>query len=99
MPIQSTQPTIVDGVEYPYLLVNLAISPLMRPEGGIGASVAMRLTPYRELESGAIEQLPDHAKAVSYFDVFKEAETDPEIASAVSKIMQGIQEFINDKGL
>ena len=98
MPIQSTKPTIVDGVEYPLLLVNLAISPLVKEGGQIGASVAMRLTPYRELD-GNIEQLPDHAKAVSYFDVFKEAETDPEIASAVGKIMEGIQEFINDKGL
>jgi hypothetical protein len=58
----------------------------------------MRLTPYREIPGG-IEQLPDHAKAVSYFDVFKEAETDPEIASAVGKIMEGLQEFITDKGL
>lgn len=98
MPIQSTKPTIVDGVEYPLLLVNLAISPLVQEGGIIGASVAMRLTPYREV-GGAIEQLPDHAKAVSYLDVFKEAETDPEIASAIEKIMTGLQEFISDKGL
>lgn len=98
MPIQSTNPTIVDGVEYPLLLVNLAISPVVHEGGIIGASVAMRLTPYREV-GGAIEQLPDHAKAVSYFDVFKEAETDPEIASAIEKIMTGLQEFITDKGL
>ena len=98
MAITSTQPTIVDGVEYPLLLVNLAISPLVQEGGQIGASVAMRLTPYREIPGG-IEQLPDYAKAVSYFDVFKEAETDPEIASAIEKIMTGIQEFINDKGL
>jgi hypothetical protein len=58
----------------------------------------MRLTPYRDL-GGNIEQLPDYAKAVSYFDVFKDAESDPEIASAVGKIMEGLQEFINDKGL
>jgi hypothetical protein len=98
MAIISTKPTIVDGVEYPLLLVNLAISPLVQEGGIIGASVAMRLTPYRDL-GGNIEQLPDYAKAVSYLDVFKEAETDPEIASAIEKIMTGIQEFINDKGL
>jgi hypothetical protein len=98
MAITSTQPTIVDGVEYPLLLVNLAISPVVHEGGVIGASVAMRLTPYRDL-GGNIEQLPDHAKAVSYFDIFKEAESDPEIASAVTKIMTGLQEFITDKGL
>ena len=98
MAITSTQPTIVDGVEYPLLLVNLAISPLVQEGGIIGASVAMRLTPYRDL-GGNIEQLPDSMKAVSYFDIFKEAESDPEIASAVEKIMTGLQEFITDKGL
>lgn len=98
MAITSTQPTIVDGVEYPYLLVNLAISPVVHEGGNIGASVAMRLTPYRDL-GGNIEQLPDYAKAVSYFDVFKEAESDAEIASAIEKIMTGLQEFITDKGL
>ena len=98
MPIQSTNPTIVDGVEYPLLLVNLAISPLVKEGGIIGASVAMRLTPYRDL-GGNIEQLPNSMKAASYFDIFKEAETDPEIESAVTKIMDGLQEFINDKGL
>jgi hypothetical protein len=98
MAIISTKPTIVDGVEYPLLLVNLAISPIIHEGGHIGASVAMRLTPYRQIND-VIEQLPDHAKAVSYFDVFKEAESDPEIASAVTKIMTGLQEFITDKGL
>lgn len=98
MAITSTQPTIVDGVEYPLLLVNLAISPVIHEGGQIGASVAMRLTPYRQV-GDTVEQLPDHAKAVSYFDVFKEAETDAEIASAIEKIMTGLQEFINDKGL
>ena len=98
MPIQSTTPTIVDGVEYPLLLVNLAISPNLKPNGVVGASVAMRLTPYREVENG-IEQLPDHAKAVSYFDVFEIAENDPETAAAIEKIMTGLQEFITDKGL
>ena len=98
MPIKSTNPTIVNEVEYPLLLVNLAISPLVKEGGIIGASVAMRLTPYRDL-GGNIEQLPDHAKEVSYFDVFKEAESDPEIASAIDKIMTGLQEFITDKGL
>ena len=51
MPIQSTNPIVVDGIEYPYYTVNLAISPLVK-ETEVGASVAMRLTPYRELEGG-----------------------------------------------
>jgi hypothetical protein len=98
MAIKSTQPTIVNGIEYPYLLINLAISPIIHEGGKIGASAAMRLTPYRETPEG-LEQLPDYAKAVSYFDIMKEAESDSEIASAVKQIMNGLQEFITDKGL
>jgi len=98
MAITSTKPTIVDGVEYPLLLVNLAISPLVQEGGQIGASVAMRLTPYREIPGG-IEQLPDHAKPVSILDVFKEAESDPAFEKAIKGIMDTLQTFVNEKGL
>lgn len=96
MPLISTQPTIVDGVEYPYFLVNLSISPYDAPRG---ASVALRLTPYRNMELGGIEQLPDYAKAVSLLDVFEVAEHDPAFEEAVASIMNALQEFINNKGL
>lgn len=96
MPITSSNPTIVDGVEYPYFLINLAISPYDAPNG---ASVALRLTPYRNAELGGIEQLPDHAKAVSLLDVFEVAESDPVFEKAVKGIMDTLQVFINEKGL
>jgi hypothetical protein len=96
MAITSTQPTIVDGVEYPYFLINLSISPYDAPNG---ASVALRLTPYRNLELGGIEQLPDHAKAVSILDVFEVAETDIAFENAIKGIMDTLQTFINEKGL
>jgi hypothetical protein len=96
MPLISTSPTIVDGVEYPYFLVNLSISPYNAPEG---ASVALRLTPYRNLELGGIEQLPDHSKAVSLLDVFAVAESDPAFEKAVEGIMTTLQTFINNKSL
>lgn len=96
MPLISSNPTIVDGVEYPYFLVNLSISPYDAPNG---ASVAMRLTPYRNVELGGIEQLPDHAKAVSILDVFQVAESDPAFEKAIEGIMGTLQTFITDKGL
>ena len=96
MPITSSNPTVVDGVEYPYFLINLAISPYDAPNG---ASVALRLTPYRNVELGGIEQLPDHAKAVSLLDVFEVAESDPVFEKAVKGIMDTLQVFINEKGL
>ena len=69
MPIQSTNPIVVDGIEYPYYTVNLSISPLVK-ETEIGASVAMRLTPYRELEGGASDILQGYDRPVVYLDVF-----------------------------
>lgn len=96
MPIISTQPTIVDGIEYPYFLINLAISPYDAPNG---ASVALRLTPYRNVEVGGIEQLPDHAKAVSLLDVFAVAESDTAFEKAIEGIMTTLQTFIKEKGL
>lgn len=96
MPIQSKNPTIVDGIEYPYFLVNLAMSSYNAPNG---ASIALRLTPYRNLELGGIEQLPDHAKAISLLDIFEVAEHDPAFEKAVTGIMNTIQTLVNDKDL
>jgi hypothetical protein len=96
MPLISTTPTIVDGKEYPYFLVNLSISPYDAPKG---ASVALRLTPYRNEESDGIEQLPEHAKAVSLLDVFKVAEVDPAFEKAIEGIMNTLQVFINETEL
>jgi hypothetical protein len=96
MPLISTIPTIVDGKEYPSFLVNLSISPYDAPKG---ASVALRLTPYRNEESGGIEQLPQHAKAVSLLDVFKVAEVDPAFEKAIEGIMNTLQVFINETEL
>ena len=96
MPITSTTPTIVDGVEYPYFLINLSISPYDAPNG---ASVALRLTPYRNIELGGIEQLADHAKEVSLLDVFEVAQTDVAFEKAIKGIMETLQTFVNEKGL
>lgn len=95
MPLISSNPITVDGKEYPYFLVNLAISPYQAPKG---ASIALRLTPYRNVELGGIEQLPDHAKAVSLLDVFEVAEHDPIFEKAVEGIMNTLQDFITEKG-
>lgn len=96
MPIQSTNPIIVDGVEYPYYTVNLAISPLVK-DTEVGASVAMRLTPYRELEGGASDVLQGHDTPVVYLDVFASEDTLAE--TAAYNILGVIQQFVTEKGL
>ncbi len=73
MPITTTQPINQNGHTYPYLSVNLAVSPLV--EDYIGGSIAMKLTPYREIDpadGGGFEFLDDQAKNVVYLDVFRE---------------------------
>jgi hypothetical protein len=96
MPIQSTNPIVVDGVEYPYYTVNLAISPLVK-DTEVGASVAMRLTPYRELDGGAPDVLQGHDTPVVYLDVF--ASEDVPAETAAYNILGVIQQFIIEKGL
>lgn len=96
MPIQSTNPIVIDGVEYPYYLVNLAISPLVKTTE-VGASVAMRLTPYRETETSEIQVLSDHDTPVVYLDVF--ASEDIPAETAAYNILAVIQQFIIEKGL
>jgi hypothetical protein len=96
MPITSTNPIEVDGVEYPYFMVNLAISPLVKPTD-IGGSVAMKLTPYRVLEDGSSESLPDNSTAITYLDVFESGDADA--ITAAGTIMYAIQDFINAKEL
>jgi hypothetical protein len=96
MPIQSTNPVTVDGVEYPYYTVNLAISPLIK-DTEVGASVAMRLTPYRELEGGTPDVLQGHDTPVVYLDVF--ASEDMPAENAAYGILGIIQQFVTDKGL
>ena len=98
MPITSTQPIQQNGHTYPYLSVNLAVSPLV--EDSIGGSIAMKLTPYRELQEGGFEFLEDQAKNVVYLDVFKTiAEGDTVLSQSVQQIMGAIQLYINGKGL
>jgi len=66
----------------------------------VGGSVAMRLTPYRILPDGTIENLPDQAKAVVYLDVFTDiANGDSQLGLAVNQIMGAIQQFILDKNI
>lgn len=97
MKLISSQPTVVDGVEYPFLAVTFAMSPLWKP--GLGASVAIRFTPFRELEDGTFESLPDQPKAISLLDIFETAQGDPALEDAIQGFMGTLQTLINNKEL
>ncbi len=97
MKIESSNPTVVNGVEYPYLAVSLSISPLWKP--GIGASVAIRLTPFREEEDGTFDVLKDKPKAISLLDIFETADGDPHFEAAITGIMKALQTLVDNKEL
>ena len=63
----------------------------------IGASVTMRLTPYRELEGGQTDVLQGHDRPVVYLDVF--ASEDMPAKTAAYNILAVIQQFIIEKRL
>lgn len=97
MPITSNNPVVVEGIEYPFFMINLAISPLVKPTD-VGGSVAMRLTPYRVLEDGSSEALgADYQVPVVYMDVFESGDADA--MQATGAIMVALQGFINAKNL
>ena len=94
MPLISTNPLIVDGIEYPYYLCNLTIAPYDAPKG---ASVALRFTPYR-MQGEQIVMQPDYSKVMAELDIFEVADIDPAVEKAVVGIMATLQQFIDDKG-
>lgn len=99
MPITTTKTfTDAQGNVYPYLLLNLAISPLLQGND-VGASVAMKLTPYRVADDGQIVQLPDSAESVVYLDAYHAAKENPALATAITSITDAIQLFVNQEGL
>lgn len=97
MKIKSAKPTIVNGIEYPYFAVSLSMSPLWKPN--IGASVAIRLTPFRELEDGSFDILKDKPKAISLLDIFEVADGDPHFEAAITDIMGALQTLVDNKKL
>jgi len=97
MKLISTKPTIVDGIEYPFLAVSISMSSIWKP--GLGASTAIRFTPFRELKDGTFESLPDQPKAISLMDIFETAEGDAALENAVQGIMTSLQTLVNEKNL
>lgn len=97
MKIRAKKPVVNNGVEYPYYAVSMSMSPLWKP--GIGASVAIRLTPFRELEDGSFDILRNQPKAISLLDIFETADGDPHFENAITDIMGALQTLVDNKEL
>jgi hypothetical protein len=102
MAISTTRVIENNGFIYPYVLINLAISPKYdetTPAEDIEGNVSMMLTPYRVLPNGLMDVYTDGRYSMYLTDIYKEAATDADLAEAMGYIITGIQFFINAKGL
>jgi hypothetical protein len=57
----------------------------------------MLLTPYRILEDGSSENLPNNTLQFTYMDIFES--NDSEALEATFTIMSALQKFITDKNI
>lgn len=97
MPLTTSNPEIIDGVEYPYLAIHVAMSPQWR-ESDMGAMVAARFPLYRIDENGHIEQSGTDRSLV-LADAFAQAENDPAIAEFVRTFLAAVQTLVTAKGI
>ena len=98
MQIRTTQ-TITDdeGRVYPFLAVTLATSP--RWDASLGATVAIRLIPYRIDETGTPSAHPSRDMAFVTQDAVLQSQTDPALGAAVRSVADAIQAFVTAKGM
>lgn len=97
MAILISTPIEKDGKIYDKLAAYLALSPIENGTG-FGASIAVRLVPYRIGQQGP-ESLEEYAQSVVYGDALKAAETDPVVAQFLSALEAAGQTFVLSKGI
>jgi len=97
MPITSASPVTVEGNEYPYLAISLAISPVYG-EAAVSGRLAMTAVPYR-IADGVCYYAQEHAKRVSIGDIYQRAAADPDFATFLSELMASGQKYLTAKGI
>ena len=100
MPLTTSNPEIIDGIEYPYLGLSMAIMPEWQ-ETNVGGMVAVELSLFRITEEGKVERAMRDDKPVtrgaSIGNAF--APGDSDLATAVVGILSAVQGYITAKGL
>lgn len=97
MALESTVAIEQDGFTYKKLAANLALSPLWRSDG-VGVSIAVQLTPYRNGNDGPA-YLEDRKMSLVFGDATVTAEQDPDVAQFLTALEAAAQAFINAKGI
>lgn len=97
---------------FPFFGVSLITSPRFNPTT-VGAQVVLRLDPYNIVDGqivrpmttvdvdGVPTQVVDQSQSISmvYGDAYAQAASDPALAQALYQVSQGLQTYINAKGL
>lgn len=100
MPLETQNPAVTEAGVFPFLGLQLAISPRWsdNPEQ-IGAMVSARFVPFRITEEGAVERLEDQSRNFATPDMFAMAAESEAMAQAVGQIMAGLQAIITLRGI
>jgi hypothetical protein len=101
MPLTTANPEVIDGIEYPYLGLSMAMMPDWR-ETSVGAMVAVELQLFRVTAAGKIERALDAeglpvCRHMSFGDAF--ALPDPDLADAMTRVLSAVQDYITAKGI
>lgn len=103
MAIETTRTITNNGFVYPYVLVHMSISPkydlAVTTAEAIEGVVALKLVPYRILESNLLDVWLDGAYSYVIDNVYQAASIDDALAQSMGTVLYGIQQFIQTKGL
>jgi hypothetical protein len=101
MPLTTSHPEIIDGEEYPYFGLSMAMMPDWRPND-IGAMVAVELPLFRiDAEGKVIRAMNEDGQQVSRHMSFADAFAlpDPDLAEAMTAVLDAVQAYITAKGI
>jgi hypothetical protein len=101
MPLTTKHPEVIDGIEYPYFGLSMAMMPDWR-ENNIGAMVAVELPLFRIDRRGRVIRAVDEegnqiSRHMSFGDAF--ALPDPDLAAAMVAVLDAVQDYITAKGI
>ena len=103
-PLTLTNPVVEAGITYPYVAVQMIVSPRVQ-NGGFINSAVFNFTPYRVMPNGTVEVLerdtllPPAVASVLISDVTATAQIDQVTGLAMGRILAAIQSYLTAKGI
>jgi hypothetical protein len=101
MPLTTSNPEIVDGVEYPYFGLSMAMMPIWG-ESNLGAMIAVEFPIFRvDSEGKVVRAVDEDGKFISRHRSFADAfaSDDPDLQAAIATVLGAVQAYITAKGI